>query len=120
MYKTAEESDETEMDTQSPFAMALSGCTVDEYRGLCGAAFVPVVQTTDVRNRDDRAVGRCCDGPRHRRILVKRHVGSRFQVILDVRMEGASQSARIGDDDVIETFAANGPDHALRVGVLPR
>jgi hypothetical protein len=47
-------------------------------------------------------------------------MSARFQIVLDVRGQDATQSAVIGDDDVIEALAANGPDQALRVGVLPR
>ena len=47
-------------------------------------------------------------------------MSARFQVVLDVRGQGAAESALIGDDDVIEALAANGPDQARRVGILPR
>ena len=99
--------------------MALRWCTVDEDRGLCGAAFVPVVQTTEVRHRDDRAVRRCCDGSRRRRILVERQVRSRFQVILDVR--GPHGAHKL--DDAVMTFVATlrAEDPALSVrALLPR
>ena len=44
----------------------------------------------------------------------------RFQVVLDVRSQGAAQSALIGDDDVIKTLSTNRPDETFHVGVLPR
>src|SRR5262245_20635789 len=93
--------------------------TVDESR-LRGPSFVVVVQTAEVTSRDDRAVGRRRDGSRHRRILVQRQVRPTFQVIRDVRTQGAAQSAFIGDNDVVEALATNRPDQPLRVGVLPR
>src|SRR5262249_33820377 len=86
---------------------------------LRGAAFVPVVQPTDLRHRDDGAV-RCRDWPGHGRVLVQREVCARLQVIVDVRAQRAAQSTRIGDDDVIEALAPKGPDQTLRKGVLPR
>ena len=46
-------------------------------------------------------------------------MSTRFQVVLDVRGQGAAQSALIGDDHVIEARAASGANQALRVGVLP-
>ena len=56
-----------------------------------GAAFVAVVQTTEVANREDRAVAGRRDGSGDRRILAQRQVRSRFQIVLDV---GACRTRR--------------------------
>src|SRR5262245_10052961 len=87
---------------QLPFSTALSSSQSQSASRLRGAAFVMVVQTAEVRNGDDRALRRCGDGSRHGRILLQRQVRSRFQVILDVCVQDAPQSALIGDKDVIE------------------
>src|SRR5262245_23208259 len=75
--------------------------------------------THDLRHRDDGAV-RYSDWPGHGRALVQREVCARLQVIVDVRTQRAAQSTRIGDDDVVEALAPNGPDQTLRIGVRPR
>jgi hypothetical protein len=55
-----------------------------EQRVLRGAAFVAVMQATEVRNRHDVAVVTCRDSSRDRIIFVERQVSTRLQVILDV------------------------------------
>ena len=84
------------------------------------SALVAVMQAADMRNRDDRAVRWRHDRSRRRRILVEREVRARCQVVLDVGLQDAAQTARIADDDVIEALAADGTDQALGVCVLPR
>jgi hypothetical protein len=88
-------------------------------RALRGATFVAVVQTTEVGNRDDRAVAGRRDGSRDWRILTQRQMRSRFQIVVDVGVQNPPQAALVRDDDVIETLAANGLDQPLRIGILP-
>jgi hypothetical protein len=88
--------------------------------GLGSATFVLVVQATKVGDRHDPAGGRQRDWPGNGRVLVEREMRTRFQVVRDVRGQGAAQSARIGDDDVIEALAPNGADESLGIAVLPR
>ena len=71
-----------------------------------------------MRNRHDLAMVRRRDWSRNGRILVKRQVCPGFQIVLNIRVQGEPQSAFVGDDDVIETFAANGPDQPLGIRVL--
>ena len=87
-------------------------------RALRGAAFVAVVQTTEVGKRDDRAVAGRRDGSGDRRILAQRQVRSRFQIVVDVGVQDPPQAALVRDDDVIETLAAIGLDQPLRIGIV--
>ena len=56
------------------------------------------------------------------RVFAEGEMCPRSQVVLHVRKQGASEPALIGNDDVIETFAPNGPDQPfrIRVGVSSR
>ncbi len=89
-------------------------------RVLRRAAYVSVVQPTDLRNGHDLAVARRRDQSRDGRIFAERQVPPKFQIVLDISVQDAAQPAFIPDDDVIEAFAADGSDQTLRVGVLPR
>jgi hypothetical protein len=91
---------------------------VAERRELRGAAFVAMVEATQMGNSHDIAVGRRHDGSRHRRIFLQRQVSAGFQIVLDVGAEHATEPAVIGDDDVIEAFSANRSDQPLRIGIL--
>ena len=53
-------------------------------------------------------------------ILAEREMRAASVVILKVRRQHAAQVMLIEDDDVIETFAADGADDAFDIGVLPR
>jgi hypothetical protein len=46
-------------------------------------------------------------------------VRSRFQIVLQVRLQDPTKATFVRDDDVIETLATNGPDQPLRIGILP-
>src|SRR6266511_6002126 len=95
-------------------------CSSDLQRVLRRAAYVSVVQPTDLRNGHDLAVARRRDQLRDGGIFAERQVPPRFQIVLDISVQDAAQPAFIPDDDVIEAFAADGTDQTLRVGVLPR
>jgi hypothetical protein len=51
--------------------------------------------------------------------LAERQVRPGFQIVLDAGVQDAAQPALVADDDVIEAFAANESNQALRVRVLP-
>ena len=53
-------------------------------------------------------------------ILAEREVRAASVVILKVCRQHTEQVMLIGDDDVIETFAADRANDALDIGVLPR
>lgn len=76
-----------------------------------------MVQTAEVRDRDDGAVGLQRDGSRHWRVFVERKMGPGSQVILCVGVQHVPQPAGIDHQDVVETFAPNRSDQALRIGV---
>ena len=86
------------------------------------AAFVAVVEATELGNRDDAAIGWRSHRPRDRRVFVERKMRSGVEVVLHVGVQDAAQPALSADDDVIEALAANGPDKSLdvRVGVSSR
>jgi len=71
------------------------------------------VQAAEAGNRHDIAVTRCGDGTRYRRIFVGRQVSARLEGLVDARGQRAAQSTPVRDDDVIETFAANGADQPI-------
>ena len=72
-----------------------------------GAAFVAMMQATNLRESDNVSRDGCVYGARFRTILVKREMGSGLVMILKIRRQNPAQLALIEDDDVIETFAAD-------------
>jgi hypothetical protein len=55
-----------------------------------------------------------------RGVLVEGEVCSGVVVIEEVVMEQATQMILVQDEDVVETLAAQGPDEAFHVRILPR
>ena len=72
-----------------------------------GAAFVAMMQATNLREGDNVSRGGWVYRARFRTILVKREMGSGLVMILKIRRQNPAQLALIEDDDVIETFAAD-------------
>jgi len=72
-------------NAQVPFAIGAPLAHRHWVAPLRSSAFVMVVPTTEVRDRDNAAVAERFGGSRDRGILVQRKVGSKFQVVLDVR-----------------------------------
>jgi hypothetical protein len=54
-----------------------------------------------------------------RRVLAERKVRARALVIRDVGAKHASEMSLLGDDDVVQTLAADRPDDAFDVRILP-
>jgi hypothetical protein len=73
----------------------------------CSAAFVAMMQATNLRESDNVPAAGGCIRARFRTILVKREMGSGLVMILKIRRQNPAQLALIEDDDVIETFAAD-------------
>ena len=69
-----------------------------EQRVLRGAAYVPVVEATELGNRYDVAGGRLHDLSRDGRIFVKREVSPGSQVVLDVVGQHATHAGCAQDD----------------------
>ena len=79
-----------------------------------------MMQTTDLRERDDLASTEWVFRTALWTILVERKMRSRFVVILKIGRQHAAQVALTGDDDVIEALAAHRANDALDISVLPR
>ena len=80
-----------------------------------------MVQTANLRKRDDPADFRPLDWPRLRRILVqaKAKVSPALVVIGYESSEVAAKAVFRQDDYVIEAFASNRADHPFDEGALP-
>jgi len=87
---------------------------------LRGLPFVPVMETADFRNRDDRASGRCRDRSGIWRVLLEPQMRPTSMVVPAVEREDASQMRLIEHDYMIQTLSTDRADHAFRVRILPR
>ena len=79
-----------------------------------------MMQTPDLRNRDDWAEFRRLDWPSVRRVLVEREMSSSAVIVREVRGQDATQVAFAQDDDMIEALAPHGADDPFRKRILPR
>ena len=86
---------------------AKRGMPVRSPKSSRGAAFVAMMQATNLRESDNVSRDGWVYGARFRTILVKREMGSGLVMILKIRRQNPAQLALIEDDDVIETFAAD-------------
>ena len=87
--------------------------------GLRGLAEVAVVQAADFGKLHDRPRRGKLDGPELGCVLVEREVCARLMVIGKVAGQDAAQVSLAEDEHVIQTFAADRADQALRERVLP-
>ena len=78
------------------------------------------MQAADSRNLDHVAKRGRLDGSADRCIFLQRQMRAATFVICEIIPQDPSQSTLIEHDNVIQTFASNGPDQALHVGILPR
>ena len=78
-----------------------------------------MMQAADLRDRHDLPDPARCDRAWVGAILVERKMRACSMVVVDVARQDAAQMARIEDDEVIQTLAADGTDHAFDVSVLP-
>ena len=88
-------------------------------RASGGAALVTMMQAADFGHRDDSATVGGLDRARIGCVLPKRQVRARPLVVGEVRVEQASEMPLAEDDDVVEALAADRPDDALDVRILP-
>lgn len=77
------------------------------------------MQTTHVRNRDDRVVARRLDSPRDRRILIQRQVSPPLVVVDEITLQVAAERAFVPDDHVVEAFPADRADDPFDERTLP-
>ena len=71
------------------------------------SALVAVMKSTDLRDLHYYTEFRRLDGSRFGCIFVKRQMGSRMLVILEVRLQGAVQRRFVKHNDMIEAFATD-------------
>ncbi|GAC1552869.1 MAG: hypothetical protein NVS2B5_10850 [Beijerinckiaceae bacterium] len=53
------------------------------------------------------------------RIFIERSVGADLIVVISIRAQDAAQMLLAEDNDVVQAFAANGPDQSFGKTVLP-
>jgi hypothetical protein len=69
---------------------------------------------------DDPAAGGALHGSRFRGILVEGQVSPGAVVVARIRVQQATQVGLAEHDHAVEALAAQGPDVALDIGILPR
>ena len=79
-----------------------------------------MVEATDLRDGDHFAAPRRLDRARVGAILVERKMRPSAVVVIEIRLQDATQMAPVEDDGVVETLAADRTDHPFDVRVLPR
>jgi len=80
-------------------------------------ARVKMMQAADLWDLDHLAKRGRLDRSADRRILFERQM--RPFVVCKILLQGLAQASLTEDKDVVQTLPSNGPDQALRVGVLP-
>jgi hypothetical protein len=83
-----------------------------------GAALVPMVQSTDFRERDYTPLVATLNRPRVPSVFSERKMRPGSMVMFDEHAEPAAQVPLAKHGYVIEAFTPNGPDHPL--GVCPQ
>ena len=84
------------------------------------SSLVVMMQPTHLWDFADRANLRPLDRPRHRTIHVQCPVRAPVMIVVKVFDQEPPQVSLVQDDHVIQAFAADTPDEALHVGILPR
>ena len=79
-----------------------------------------MMQSTDLWNLDHRTERGRLGGSADRRIFFERQMRAASFVVIEIAIQDPAQSGAMANNDVIQAFAPNGTDQALRVGVLPR
>ena len=101
---------------RSAYRTVPSGVEVDRRLGC--RAIVVVMESANLRRRDDTPRRRRPDGARDRRVLLECEMRSGPHAVRDVIGEHPLQPRRAHNDDMIEALTSDGPDDALDVGVL--
>ncbi len=79
-----------------------------------------MVESADLGQGNDTAVLGRLDGAGRGRILVEREVRPRAVIVAEVAVQPPTEVSLVEDDHVVEKLTADGADHALGEGVLPR
>src|SRR6266478_3212281 len=109
-----------EIPQASADRVPISGEVEAKRQRLRRAADVAVVESADLRQRNDLAMRGWLDGPRLRGVFGESQVRTRAVVVAEVIAKTTTQVSLVEDDDVVEEFASDGADHALGEWVLPR
>ena len=75
-----------------------------------------MVESADLRQRNDLTMRWRLDSTRFRRVFVESEVRARAVIVADVIAKTTPQVSLVEDDDVVEEFASDGTDHALGEG----
>jgi hypothetical protein len=78
------------------------------------------MQTANVGHSHHFAFAWRLDRPWHRRIALQRQVGTNGMVIVQIRHDESPQMGFIEHDDTVEKLSAEGSNHSLYIGILPR
>ena len=82
-------------------------------------ARVKMMQAADLWDLDHLAKRGRLDRSADRRILFERQMRTAPFVVCEILLQGLAQPSLTENKDVVQTLPSNGPDQALRVGVLP-
>ena len=85
-----------------------------------GSALVPMVKSTDFGERHNATFRRRLDASWRWRVFLEGEMRSRPLIVGDVSSKHATQMPLAQNDDVVQTLAAQGSDHSLRVRISPR
>ena len=78
-----------------------------------------MVESADLRQRNDLTMRWRLDSTRFRRVFVESQVRARAVIVAEVIAKTTPQVSLVEDDDVVEEFASDGTDHELGEGILP-
>jgi len=78
-----------------------------------------MMQAADFWNLDHRTERGRLDRSADGRIFFERQMRAAPFVVFEIVLEDPAQTGLMENNDVIQAFAPNGPDQALRVSVLP-
>ena len=79
-----------------------------------GYALIRVMESTDMGYADHLPLARWLHRTRDRCIPLQGHVGTAGVIILEIRGHESAQVCLVKDNDPIEEFPAQGPDHPFR------
>lgn len=92
-----------------------------EVRGdLGGPPLVTMMESADLRNRNDRPLFGRPDGPSLRRVLLQSQVCPGSMIVIEEISKVPVKAAFVEYDDVVQALAANGSDDPLDISTLPR
>jgi len=85
-----------------------------------GPAFVAMVQSADLRKRDDAPLLRRLHPPALRSIFVQTKVTSAGVIVSKITFENAMQMSAVQHQHMVQALAPNGANEPLHIGRLPK